>query len=92
MQRGQLRFENAIKSEASRKTYNFYLNKFLKWSKIKKAEGLLQVKESFLQEVLEDYLFYLKKKTNPNSFSLHFAPIELYLIMNDKVDNFKRTM
>ncbi len=82
---------NAIKSEASRKTYNFYLNKFLKWSKIKEPNGLLQLKESFLQEVLEDYLFDLKKKnTNPNSFNLHFAPIELFLIMNDKMVNFKK--
>lgn len=44
--RSSLLFESAIKSEVTKKSYLLHLNKFLKWCKIKDADGLLQQKES----------------------------------------------
>jgi len=44
VQRSLLKFENAIKSAATRKLYNHYMKKFLEWAKIKDADGLLQLK------------------------------------------------
>ena len=90
MQRSLLRFENAIKSEATRKAYHYFLNRFLAWSTIKEADGILQLKDSFIQQLLEDYLFHLKRSINPNSIPMFFAPLELFLTMNDKVVNFKK--
>lgn len=90
MQRALLRFDNAVKSDATREKYNYYLNRFLKYAKINRAEGLLQLKDEFLQRLLEDYLFHLKKCMGPNSIPPHFAAIELFLAINDKNLNFKK--
>ena len=90
MQRSLLKYENAIKSEHTKRVYNHYLTKFLEWSKIKDPDGLLQLKDSFLQELLEDYLFYLKPKLSPNTIPAVFAGLELFFIINDKNLNFKK--
>ena len=88
--RSLLRFEEAIKSEATRKLYERHLESFLEFTKIKSPDGLLQLKDSFLQELLEDYLFHLKKRISPNSIPQRFAALELFFAMNDKNPNFKR--
>src|SRR3990172_10060973 len=90
MERSMLRFENAIKSEQTRKIYNYYLRKFLEFSKIRNTQGLLQLKDEFLQQILEDYLFYLKKRISPNSIPPHFSALELFFAINDKILNFKK--
>ena len=48
-----------------------------------------------LEEILVDYVIYLKKKveaeiTTPNAFSKRFDPVELFMIQNDKILNFKK--
>jgi integrase len=90
MQRSTLRFENAIKSEHTKKIYNYYLRKFLEFAKISTPDGLLQLKDEFLQTILEDYLFYLKKRLSPNSIPPYFAALELFFAINDKILNFKK--
>lgn len=90
MSRSLLKFENAIKSEATKKLYKYYLKKFVEYTNLKDSDSLLKIQDSLLQEQLEDYLFYLKKKISPNSIPPIFAAIELFLTMNDKVANFKK--
>jgi len=90
MQRSLLLFEGAIKTEATRKYYLYYLRKFLDWVKIKDADGLLQLKDNYLQQLVEDYLFYQKKQVSPNSIGPRFAALELFFAMNDKPLNFKK--
>ncbi|MGI0008006.1 MAG: tyrosine-type recombinase/integrase [Nitrosopumilaceae archaeon] len=90
MQRSLLRFENAIKSESTRKSYRYQLQKFLEWAKIPEADGLLQLSDSDLELLLEDYLFYKKTRISPNSIPLIFSPPELFFGMNDKYVNFKK--
>jgi len=78
-------FDNSIKSEATRKAYHYALKKFCEWAKIPTPEGLLQLKTEFLQEICEDYLFWLKKQGYAvNSIKMRMAGIFLFLIVNDK--------
>ena len=89
-QRSLLLFEQAIKSEATKKAYLYHLNKFKKWAKIKDFNGLLQAPQKDIQILLEDYVMYLKNTVSPNSIPIYFAPIELFYIMNDVNLNFKK--
>lgn len=90
MERSILSFENAIKSEHTRRIYSYYLRKFCEFAKIPTPDGLLQLKDTLLQEVLEDYLFYLKKRISPNSIPPYFAALELFFAINDRILNFKK--
>jgi integrase len=90
MQKSLLRFHNAIKSQATKGRYQYRLDKFIEYVKLKEPDDLLQLKDSFLQELVEDYLFYLKKTVSPNSIASYLAPLELFFAMNDKNLNWKK--
>jgi len=90
MSRSLLLFESAIKSEETKAFYRWTLLQFLKYTKIADYDGLLTLKESALQIMVEDYLFEIKKKISPNSIPGRLASIELFLAMNDKVLNWKK--
>jgi len=64
MQRCLLLFEQSIKSQKTHTLYRHHLDKFLQFSKIKDFDSLTKVTRDQLQVILEDYLFYLKKKRN----------------------------
>jgi integrase len=82
--RAMLVFDNAIKSEATRKAYHYALEKFCEWAKISEPDGLLQLKTEFLQQIVEDYLFYLKKRLAVNSINPIISAIDLFLTLGDK--------
>jgi len=90
MQRSILLFENSIKSKETLRTYTYNLDRFLDWAQIKDYDSLLCVPAEQLQAILEDYLFYLKKRVSPNSIPPIFAPIELFLTLNEKEYRFKK--
>ena len=90
MNRSMILFESAIKSEITKFSYKRELEKFLQWTRIKESDGLLRLKDSQLQVMLEDYLFYLKSKVSPNSINTMFAPLQLFFEMNDREINFKK--
>jgi integrase/recombinase XerD len=83
-------FENAIKTEATKRTYKHHLSKFLRFCNTENPETILALSNDQIQTKLEDYLFYLKEKVSPNSIASIFAAIELFLSLNDKVLNFKK--
>lgn len=83
-------FEQAIKSEATKKAYLYQLTKFREWTEIKTFDGLMQAPQKDIQILLEDYVMYLKKTVSPNSIPIYFAPIELFYVMNDINLNFKK--
>ena len=84
-------FDNSIKSEATRKAYHYALKKFCEWAKISTPEGLLQLKTEFLQEICEDYLFWLKKQGYAvNSIKIRMSAIDLFLTINDKEIRMKK--
>ncbi|KAG2478832.1 MAG: hypothetical protein NPMRTH1_270027 [Nitrosopumilales archaeon] len=90
MQRSLTIFEGAIKTEATREAYLYQLEKFREWTKIKDFDSLLQAPQKNIQELLEDYVMYLKKKVSPNSVPIYYAPIELFFVMNDVTINYKK--
>ena len=90
MQRSLTIFEGAIKTEATREAYLYQLEKFRVWTKIKDFDSLLQAPQKQIQELLEDYVMYLKKKISPNSVPIYYAPIELFFVMNDVTINYKK--
>ena len=87
-----LLFENSIKSEATRKLYNYALNKFIEYYKLRSIESILDIPDKKLQEMLEDYLFYFKSKNRKAStIRSYFSALELLCIVNDKNGiNFKK--
>jgi len=70
--------------------YKYQLEKFKNWTKIKDFDSLLQAPTNNIQELIEDYVFHLKKEISPNSIPIYFAPIELFFVMNDVNLNFKK--
>ncbi|MDE1769000.1 MAG: tyrosine-type recombinase/integrase [Thaumarchaeota archaeon] len=91
MDRSLVRFYAGIKSDITRKTYESDLKRFLRFVKIKDAGGLLQLKDSYLQELVEDYAIFLKKKgLRYNSVNCAVSALETFFFMNDKSLNFKK--
>lgn len=81
--RAVLLFENSIKSDSTRKTYNYCLRRFVDYYKLKGIDALLSMEIRPLQTMLEDYLFHLKKSVKVATIRTHFAAIELFCIVND---------
>lgn len=79
-------FLESCRSERTKETYLFHLEKFLKWSK-KDYESLLFLSKPELTDLLVDYALYLKKRVSPNSIAMYFAGVFKFLDMNDKEYN-----
>ena len=80
-------FEQSIKSEYTRENYQFYLKKFMKFVGVSSMDELLQGGQKNIQEKVEDYVFYLKPKLNPNSIGTNLSPVLLFYAMNDVILN-----
>ncbi|MBT5201620.1 MAG: site-specific integrase [Thaumarchaeota archaeon] len=82
------KFYEAIRENATRKTYEIYLNQFLKYSH-KNHENLAKLSQSEIEELVFNYVIHLKDltertgKPNPNSYNTMTSPIKLFLEMND---------
>lgn len=90
MDKSLLVFEKYVRSEVTKKVYTYWFGRFLKWTKIKDASGLLQLKDSFLQSMVEDYLLHIRSRISPNSMNPVVASLQLFFSMNDKVMNWQR--
>lgn len=91
MDRSLVRFYAGIRTEQTRRDYERYLSYFLKFVKIKLANGLLQLKDVALQEMVEDYIISLKSKGLSKSYiDAQISGLELFFAMNDKILNFKK--
>ena len=76
-------FEHSIRSDQTRETYKYMLEKFRKWSKVNNSGELLQADQKSIQMLIEDYVMYLKGKISPNSFTAQLAPVILFFQVND---------
>jgi integrase len=95
MDKGFVVFEKYCRSEATREHYQYWFNDFLGWCKTHvepmiTSEGLLQLKETALQEMIEDYVMEKRKGLSPNTLPLPIASLRLFFDMQDKVLNWKR--
>lgn len=85
-----LLLQNATKSENTYKNYFYNLNRFRKHFKIKDFDGLLEIDSKKINEMIEDWLMYLRKKVSPNSIPTMYYGIELFFAMNDVTINSKK--
>nr|AIF21243.1 integrase family protein (xerD) [uncultured marine thaumarchaeote KM3_99_A02] len=85
-------FESTIKSEATRQTYRIWLNKFLKFTKIKDYDSLITLRPKMIQEILEDYLLYCRnqRKYSPNTIFVTFACLQSFFSYHVDGINFNR--
>lgn len=83
MQRSMLIFENSIKSPATRKTYLYHLNRFMKFSNIEDYDVLASTSQETLQIMMEDYVMHLKKIVSPNTINLPISAVKAFLDCND---------
>ncbi len=60
-------FENSIRSEYSRKQYEYQLDSFISYYKLKDIESIFRIEQKRLQIMMEDYVLYLRTKLSPNS-------------------------
>jgi hypothetical protein len=82
-------FLESCRTEATKKSYRFELDKFLTWTK-KDYESILFLEKTELTDILVDYTLHLKKRVSPNSLPVYFAGIFKFLDMNDKEFNKKK--
>ena len=81
-------FHSAIKSEATRKNYDYQLNHFRKHCLLRNFESLLKIKPSKIQEMLEDYvLFQRERKVNRSTINGTLSAVILFYSMNDVILN-----
>lgn len=88
--RALLVFENAIKSDETKKIYIYWLGKFKEHLKVSSEDDLLKFDPKELQIKLEDYAMQLKKHYSKSTIESIFYSIELFYSMNDVILNFKK--
>ena len=85
--RAELLFSQAIKSEATRKSYQYGLNGFLKFHNIK-SQDLLVLPHSEIQIMLENHVFDMKDRgVGKSTIRSYLAGVKLFLDMSDVVVN-----
>ena len=85
--RAELMFSEAIKCEATRQSYQYGLNGFLKFHNIK-SQDVLILDHSEIQIMVEDWIFSMKKRNvNRNTIRAYLAGLRLFLDLNDVMIN-----
>jgi len=83
-------FEESIKSEKTRETYTWYLQKFVDYFELKDFDSILKISKEELQKILATYVIHTKKRVNPNSVPTFCKPIKLFLEVNDVDLNWRK--
>jgi len=82
------KFYEAIHVEATRKTYQIYIKKFLDYAN-KDYDSIVKLSQSEIEDLVFNYVIHLKDltertgKPSPNSYNTMTSPIKLFLDMND---------
>ncbi len=84
-------FEESCRSEKTKSTYSNLLNIFLKWAN-KDHESLLILPDIQLQELLEDYMIFCKRRFKKAGIVTRFSAIEKFLFVNDRTVNKRKLM
>ena len=79
-------FEASCKSKATKQSYLYELQKFVKWAK-RDYEALLFLEKTELTDLLVDYALYLKQRVSANSMPIYFAGIFKFFEMSDREFN-----
>ena len=82
------KFNEAIRQEATRRTYQIYMKQFLDFAH-EDFDSLVKLPRSEVEELVFKHIIHLKDLTertgrpSPNSYNTMTAPIKLFLEMND---------
>ena len=83
-QRSMILFHSAIKSEKTRKLYDYHLTKFRKHFIIKNEDALISIEVKKIQVMIEDYLLYLRSKNIGHGYcSTTLNALKKFFSMND---------
>jgi len=78
-----LLFEEGIKTQRTLDNYTRHLDQFLKFSKIKNYDSLLSIPPKQLQDMVIDYIVFLKKTVSPNSVRTMLGGVRHFFVMNE---------
>ena len=88
--RAELMFSEAIRCEATRQSYQYGLNGFLKFHNIK-SQDVLILPHSEIQVMVEDYVFSMKNRgVGKSTIRSYLAGIKLFLDMSDVMVNWTK--
>ena len=76
-------FLESLKSEKTQESYQFSVQKFIKYYKLKDYDDVVGIDKKELQKMVETYVIYLKKKISPNTIKTYLNPIKTFLEVND---------
>jgi len=82
------KFYEAIRENATKKTYEIYIKQFLNYSH-EDYDSLVKRSQSEIEDLVFNYVIHLKDltektgKPSPNSYNTMISPIKLFLDMND---------
>ena len=79
--RAYIKFNKAIKTPSTLKSYNYALDKFMIQSKITSYDDAIKIKADRIQDYLEDYVISLKN-LRYNTANQYLAAVELFFDMN----------
>ena len=90
-QRTLLLFYSGIKSDATKKQYERYLDDFLKYFMIKNYDKLSQMEPKKLQEMVEDFVIYYRNQNKSASLIAgKVSALRLFFSMNDVILNWDK--
>jgi len=89
IQRSILRFEDGIKAEKTLISYRDNLNRFFKFVKIKDFDSLAGIPPRQIQDLIIDYIRYLKKTVSHNSVSTMMTGVKHFFVMNEVILNWE---
>ncbi len=86
------RFYNSIKTHATRRSYVYGMDKFMKFllknkriSDVENFTSLSDFDSDKITDLLEEYVFELNQTLKPKSINAFLAPVELFFEMNRKI-------
>lgn len=83
-------FSETIKSDFTKKSYLHHLSQFLRFTKIKDYDTMLDLDSKKIQEFLEDYLIYCKGHNSLNSIKTKFACLKSFFTFHKDDISFNR--
>ena len=88
------KFDEAIQSKYTKKTYHKFLNDFIQYCR-KSSDEIASMDPKVVESIIFDYIVHQKMRVekdeiSPNSFNVIFSPIQLFLVQNDIVLNWKK--
>ncbi|NND86818.1 MAG: hypothetical protein HKM23_05790, partial [Nitrosopumilus sp.] len=90
-QRSLIVFHNMITSEQTRERYDFEIEKYRDYFRIRDFDSLLTIDVKKSQEMVEDYVFYLKgRNLRGNGIRSKMAGVKTFYYANDIILNWDK--